>query len=63
MENRPFPTKLLGNKRWIIISHIMGTYSCEADAEVFLGRMEDRNSQKMTKNKDLFYELVMRNTN
>ena len=28
-----------------------------------LGRMEDKNSQKMTKNKDLFHELVMQNTN
>ena len=35
MENCIFPTKLLGIKRWIIISHIMGTYSCEADAELF----------------------------
>lgn len=36
MGNRLFPTKLLGYKRGIAISHIMGTYSCEADAEVFL---------------------------
>lgn len=63
MENCLFPTKLLGYKREIVISHIMGTYSCEADAEVFLDRMEDKNSQKMTKNKDLFYELIMQNMN
>ena len=63
MENCLFPTKLLGYKREIVISHIMGTYSCEADAEVFWGRMEDKNSQKMTKNKDLFYESVMQNAN
>lgn len=59
MGNRLFPTKLLGYKRWVMMSHIMGTYSCEADAEVFLDRMEDKYSQKMTKNKDLFYELIM----
>ena len=63
MENRLFPTKLLGYKREIVISHIMDTYSCEADAEVFCGNVEDENSQKMTKNKDLFYELVMQNMN
>ena len=41
----------------------MGTYSCESDAEVFLGNVEDRDSQKMTKNKDLFYKLAMQNMN
>lgn len=63
MENCLFPTKLLGYKKEIVISYIMGTYSCEAVAEVFCGNVEDENSQKMTKNRDLFYELVMRNTN
>lgn len=35
MENRQFPTKLLGYKSGVIMSHIMGIYSCEADAELF----------------------------